>query len=313
MAFRPDPRVLREAAAAAADPRLLDGRAVAAALRGEVRRAVGLLREEGIQPRLDVVLVGDDPASKIYVRHKVRACDEVGIESHRHLLPGDVLAGDLHSLLEGLSSDPAIYGVLLQLPIPAHLQTVPAIDRIAADRDVDGFHVSNLGRLMAWRGALEPCTPRGVMTLLRAYDVNLVGARAVVVGRSIGVGRPMAQMLVRANATVTVCHRHTRELADEVRRADVLVVATGVPHLVRGEWVKEGAVVVDVGITRTEEGLTGDVEFDVAVDRASLISPVPRGVGPMTVATLMENTVRAACQRHGIEIDADGLRRLEER
>ena len=309
MGFRYDIEVLRTAARQSKRPGILDGRAVAGALRTEVARGVALLRELGINPRLDVVLVGDDPASTIYVRHKVRACAEVGIESKQHLLASDVTENDLYGLLDTLSCDPTVYGLLLQLPIPGHLDTVTAIERIAADRDVDGFHAANLGRLMAGRGQLEPCTPRGVMSLLRAYDVDLVGKRAVVVGRSIGVGRPMAQMLIRANATVTVCHRHTRDLAEVVKAAEVLVVATGVPELVKGDWIKEGAVVVDIGITRTERGLVGDVEFDGASRRTSLISPVPGGVGPMTVASLMENTLRAACARHGITIDAEGLRR----
>lgn len=308
MGFRYDVDVLRRAARASEKPNILDGRAIARALRGEVGRGVALLRELGIRPRLDVVLVGDDPASKIYVRHKVRACEEVGIESRQHLLPGTVSEAELYGLLDTLSVDPTVYGVLLQLPIPGHLDTVTAIERIAADRDVDGFHAANLGRLMAGRGQLEPCTPRGVMSLLRAYEVDLVGKRAVVVGRSIGVGRPMAQMLIRANATVTVCHRHTRNLAEVVRDAEVLVVATGVPELVKGSWIREGAVVVDIGITRTDTGLKGDVEFELAAQRASLISPVPGGVGPMTVASLMENTLRAACARHNITIDAEGIR-----
>ncbi len=309
MGFRYDIEVLRRAAQASDKPGILDGRAVAAALRAEVSRGVALLKELGIVPRLDVVLVGDDPASQIYVRHKVRACEEVGIESHRHMLGRDVSASDLYGLLDSLSVDPSVYGVLLQLPVPVHLDTVTAIDRIASDRDVDGFHAVNLGRLMGGRGQLEPCTPRGVMSLLRAYDVDLQGKRAVVIGRSIGVGRPMAQMLVRANATVTVCHRHTRNLAEVVADAEVLVVATGVPELVKGDWIRDGAVVVDIGISRSKDGLVGDVEFAEAVKRTSLISPVPGGVGPMTVASLMENTLRAACARHHITIDADGLSR----
>ena len=291
----------------------MDGNAVARALRGEVSRAVGLLNERGIRPKLSVVLVGEDPASQIYVRHKVRACEETGIESDQRVLPGSTPAADVYGLLEDLSRDDSVYGVLLQLPVPEHIDPIRAIDSIAADHDVDGFHPTNLGRLMAWRGTVEPCTPRGVMTMLRAYGVECRGKRAVVVGRSIGVGRPMAQMLVRADATVTVCHRHTGDLRAEVERADLLVVATGVPHLVKGDWVKEGAIVVDVGITRNEAGsLVGDVEFEVARERAALITPVPGGVGPMTVATLMENTVRAACARHGVRIDEQGLRPLEE-
>ena len=284
------------------------GRAVAAALRAEVGRGVEILHGMGIEPRLDVVLVGDDPASQIYVRHKVRACNEVGIESRRHELPSNVSERQLYDLLHTLSTDECVYGILLQLPVPDHIDTLTAIETIPADRDVDGFHAANLGRLMAGRGQLEPCTPRGVMTLLRAYDVDLVGKRAVVIGRSIGVGRPMAQMLVRANATVTVCHRHTRDLAAIVADAEILVVATGVPELVKGAHVRQDAVVVDIGITRTESGLVGDVEFQAALEKTRLISPVPGGVGPMTVASLMENTLRAACARHGVHIDGAKVR-----
>ena len=291
----------------------MDGSAVARALLGEVRRAVALLRERGIAPQLSVLLVGDDPASQVYVRHKIKACLETGIDSDQHLLSAATPAAEVYRLLEKLSHDPDIYGVLLQLPVPDHVDSIRAIDAIAADHDVDGFHPANLGRLMAWRGTVEPCTPRGVMTLLRAYEVPCRGKRAVVIGRSIGVGRPMAQMLVRADATVTVCHRHTVDLRREVESADIVVVATGVPHLVKGAWIKDGAVVVDVGITRNEEGgLVGDVEFDAAYGRAALVTPVPGGVGPMTVATLMENTVRAACARHGLRIDQRGVRALEE-
>ena len=312
MEFVLDQDVLR-AAARAGRPGLLDGHAVAQAVRAQVRRAVELLRREGLQPRLDVVLVGDDPASEIYVRHKVRACADTGITSRKHKLPADVDEPHLHELLDELNTDPSVYGVLLQLPIPEHLDSIDAIDKIRADRDVDGFHVCNLGKVMAWRGALEPCTPRGIITMLRAYDVEPRGMRAVVVGRSIGVGRPMGQMLVRADATTTICHRYTADLRDEVERADLLVVATGVAHLVKGEWIKPGAIVVDVGINRGAEGwLVGDVEFDVARERASLITPVPGGVGPMTVATLMENTVRATCARHGLRISPEGLTRLEQ-
>lgn len=308
MGFHYDVAVLRAAAQASERAGLLDGRAVAAALRAEVRRGVALLREAGITPRLDVVLIGDDPASQIYVRHKVRACAEVGIESRTHLLPIDVEEATLNDLLDTLSAAPDVYGILLQLPVPPQIDTLAAIERISAERDVDGFHSNNLGMLMARRALLEPCTPRGVMTLLRAYDVELEGRRAVVVGRSLGVGRPMAQMLIRANATVTVCHRHTADLQDVVRDAELLVVATGVPELVRGSWIRDGAVVVDIGISRGANGLVGDVEFTAARQRARLISPVPGGVGPMTVATLMENTLTAACARHELTIDAAGLR-----
>lgn len=312
MSFVPQIDALRAAADAVEDQKLLSGRAVARALRGEARRAVGLLAEHGVRPHLAVVLIGDNPASQIYVRMKFKACEEVGIVGVQHLLPASTTKAELHALLDELSAAPEVYGILLQLPIPEHLEPMEAIEHITPERDVDGFHASNLGQLMAWRGALEPCTPRGVMTMLDAYRVPIRGKRAVVVGRSMVVGRPMAQMLVRADATVTICHRHTRDLEGLVREAELLVVATGVPGLIRGEWVAEGAVVVDVGISRLPDGrVVGDVDFESAYPRAGRISPVPGGVGPMTVATLMENTIRAACVRHGLHIDASGIRPIE--
>jgi methylenetetrahydrofolate dehydrogenase (NADP+)/methenyltetrahydrofolate cyclohydrolase len=287
-------------AAAAATPPLLDGRAVAAALRAQLAAAVERLAGRGHRPTLALVRVGDDEASEIYVRFKVRACRELGIRSiHRHF-EADVDRDSFLDELDDIVAREDVDGVLVQLPLPPHLPEEEVIERIEPGKDVDGFHPLNLGRLMAGRARLEPCTPRGIMTLLRAADVLPLGRRAVVIGRSRIVGRPMAQMLMRADATVTVCHRHTRDLEAEVRRAEILVVATGVAGLVPGSWIREGAVVIDVGITRLEDGsLGGDVEFERARDRASRITPVPGGVGPMTVATLMENTVRAAATRAG--------------
>ncbi len=267
------------------------------------------LAEHDVVPRLAVLLVGDDPASHIYVQNKVKSCKKVGIRSQKIILPDETPAHEVYDKLRELSDDPEVDGVLLQLPLPPQIDPLTAIERIAPDRDVDGFHPRNLGMLMAWRGELEPCTPRGIMTLLRAYGVDPSGKSAVVVGRSLGVGRPMAQMLVRADATVTVCHRHTVELRQRVADAEILIVATGVAELVKGEWVRPGATVVDVGITRREDGtLVGDVEYEAARERAAFITPVPGGVGPMTVATLLENTVRAACARRGIDIDNRKLR-----
>jgi len=307
MIFQADLNALRAAANSNPDPRVLDGRAVAAALREEVRKGVEILRAEtGFVPKLVVVLVGEDPASQIYVRHKVRGCEVVGITSERRILPADISQETLHQVLRDLSDDPEIDGILLQLPLPPHLNDIIAVEQISSSKDVDGFHYKNLGRLMSWASVLEPCTPRGVMTLLKARGVQIRGAHAVVVGRSMVVGRPMAQMLVRDDATVTVCHRFTPNLAEHVGRADILVVATGVPELVKGAWIKEGAAICDVGISRVDGRIVGDVEYEAARERAASITPVPGGVGPMTVATLLENTLRASLLARGLSI-RDGI------
>lgn len=303
MPFHIDPALLKDAAQENADPRIIDGKAVARVYRSELARGVGVLREKvGLHPSLAVVLVGEDPASKTYVRHKVRACEAVGIKSQRRLLPANASAGLLKATLQDLNEDPEVHGILLQLPLPAHLDGVWAIEQIDPARDVDGFHHVNLGRLMLRSSPIEPCTPSGVMMMLRARGIDFQGREAVVVGRSMIVGRPMAQMLVRADATVTVCHRHTRNLAEHVSRADLLVVATGVPELIKGDWIKRGATVVDVGTTRVDGRLIGDVEFEAALDRVDAITPVPGGVGPMTVASLLHNTIRAALIERGLTI-----------
>ncbi len=304
MTFTPNFEALRDAALGVDDPKILDGRAVAKALRNEVKIGVDLLREErGIVPKLVVVVVGEDPASAVYVRHKVQASAVVGIDSERRVLPANTSTAVLHATLQELNEDDSVNGVLLQLPIPEHLDEVKAMELISPSKDVDGFHHVNLGRLMSWAGVIEPCTPRGVMTMLRARNVELRGKHAVVIGRSVIVGRPMAQMLVRADATVTMCHRYTQDLPGFVGQADIVVVATGVPELVKGAWIKEGAVVIDVGISRRDGRLIGDVEFEAAKQRASSITPVPGGVGPMTVATLMENTLRATLLKHDLKIE----------
>lgn len=281
-------------------PGLLDGKAVAAALTGQLKELVRQLRARHIVPRLAVVQVGHDVASTIYIRHKVKACLEVGIEEmHRHL-PEDASPADLLEALQELNSDPTIHGVLLQLPIPEEMDATEAMLTIDPRKDVDGFHPVNLGGLMSRRALLEPCTPTGVLTLLEAAGIDPAGKSAVVIGRSLIVGRPMALMLTRANATVTLCHRFTPNLAEVVRGAEILVVATGVAGLIPGEWIRPGAVVIDVGISRVEGRLRGDVRFEEARERAAWITPVPRGVGPMTVATLMENTIRATCIQEGL-------------
>lgn len=287
------PRVRRDEA-----PTKLDGRAVADQLLDYLAGEVEQLKQRGVEPKLSVVLAEGDEAGEIYVKHKVKACEQIGVESDVRKIPSDMSQSALHRLVRDLNSDKSVDGMLLQLPLPDQIISEEALEIVAPAKDVDGIHPLNLGRLMSGAARLEPCTPRGIMTLLEAYDVDPDGKEAVVIGRSRIVGRPMAQMLLRANATVTVCHRHTSDLRKHINRAEILVVATGVPNLVHGDWIKEGAVVVDVGITRRENGrLVGDVEYKKAKQRASLITPVPGGVGPMTVASLMQNTIVAAARR----------------
>ncbi len=283
---------------------VIRGDAIAARVRDEVRTQVARLREEGVELRLAVVRVGEDPASVVYVRHKVRDCAQVGIHSEQVLLPDDTTEAALLGEIDRLNHDASIDGILVQLPLPAHINADRVIEAVDPHKDVDGFHPLNLGLLLGRTALLQACTPAGVMMLLAASGVRPRGKHAVVVGRSVIVGRPVAQLLLRAHATVTICHRHTPDLAEHVARADILVVATGVPHLVRGAWIKPGAVVIDVGITRGDDGrLVGDVEFDAARERASLITPVPGGVGPMTRAMLLWNTVLAASFRRALHVD----------
>ncbi len=281
--------------------RLIDGTAVARRVRGDVARGVEkLVAAGGVAPGLATVLIGDDPASEVYVRSKRRLCVEAGMQDlHRHL-PGDVDQDSAAALIDELAADPAVSGILLQLPTPKHLDSDALIARIPAEKDVDGLTIGNAGLLAQGRPGLRPCTPAGVMTLLDEYDVPLSGAEAVVVGRSVLVGKPMAQLLLGRNATVTVCHSRTRDLAEVCRRADVLVVAAGIPGLVGGDAVKPGATVIDVGIHRGENGLHGDVEFEAAAEVAGAITPVPGGVGPMTIAMLLANTLAAARVQQGI-------------
>ena len=278
--------------------RLLDGKGIAdrllddLALRVQARLAAGLSR-----PGLAVVLVGDDAASAVYVRNKRRACLKVGIEAHDFDLPADTRDADLVALIERLNADPAIHGILLQLPLPGGRDGREIIQRIDPRKDVDGFHPENVGRLALRQFGLRPCTPRGITTLLGYTDRPVRGANAVVVGVSNHVGRPMVLELMIAGCTVTACHKFTppEVLKRQIEQADILVVAVGRPGIVPGDWVKPGAVVIDVGISRMDDGrLVGDVGFDAARERASWITPVPGGVGPMTVATLMQNTLEAA-------------------
>ena len=275
--------------------RTIDGKAVAAAVRGEVRERAARLAARGIEPGLATVLVGDDRASQIYVGSKERACGEVGIRSFGHRLPASISQAELLDLIVRLGRDDRVHGILVQLPLPAPLEAQPIIEVIPPAKDVDGLHPVSQGRLLAGQPGMRPCTPLGVMRLLDETGVQLRGARAVVVGRSLLVGKPVALLLLERHATVTMCHSRTADLAGEVGRADILVAATGQAGLVQGDWVRPGAVVIDVGINRGADGkLTGDVEFGPAAERASHITPVPGGVGPMTVAMLLANTVTAA-------------------
>jgi methylenetetrahydrofolate dehydrogenase (NADP+)/methenyltetrahydrofolate cyclohydrolase len=274
---------------------LLDGKAVAARLRADLAARVAAL---GFRPGLAVVLVGDNPASVVYVRSKDRAAREAGFEAQTIRLPADTPQAVLLATIAGLNADPAVDGILIQLPLPAHIQADAVLRAVDPAKDVDGFHPVNVGLLSEGRAVLAPCTPRGVMKLLAAADVSLNGARALVLGRSGIVGKPVAAMLLAANATVTIAHSRTRDLAAECRRAEVLVAAVGQPQMVQGDWIAEGAAVIDVGINRLPDGrLVGDCDTEACARHASVITPVPGGVGPMTIACLLENTLRAALSR----------------
>ncbi|KGI78294.1 bifunctional methylenetetrahydrofolate dehydrogenase/methenyltetrahydrofolate cyclohydrolase FolD [Oleiagrimonas soli] len=279
--------------------RILDGKRIAQEVLDRVERRVTERVAAGKSPPgLAVVLVGEDPASTVYVRNKRRACEQVGFRSYDYDLPASTSEAELFALIDKLNADPDVSGILVQSPLPDHVDEDALVDRIDPRKDVDGFHAVNVGRLVLRRLGLRPCTPKGVMTLLGHTDRPVRGRHAVIVGVSNHVGRPLALELLIAGATVTCCHRFTADLAAHVRQADILVVAVGRPGLIQGEWVKPGAVVIDVGINRLEDGrLVGDVAFDAASERASWITPVPGGVGPMTVATLIENTLEAAESR----------------
>jgi len=273
----------------------IDGKAVAVAVRNEVRDRVAQLAARGVVPGLATILVGEDPASRLYVGNKERACGEVGLRSFGHRLPATTAQGELLALVRELAHRPDVHGILVQLPLPGRLDAQQVIEALPPGKDVDGLHPVNQGRLLAGQPGVRPCTPLGVMRLLDETGVTLRGAHAVVVGRSVLVGKPVALLLLERHATVTLCHSRTADLAGEVGRAEVVVAATGQPGLVRGAWIRPGAVVIDVGINRGSDGkLCGDVEFAVARERAAYVSPVPGGVGPMTVAMLLSNTVAAA-------------------
>jgi methylenetetrahydrofolate dehydrogenase (NADP+)/methenyltetrahydrofolate cyclohydrolase len=279
--------------------RILDGRRVAAEVKADVRRQVDALLACGARrPGLAVVMVGDNPASQVYVRNKRRACEESGVLSVAHDLPQSTSEPELLGLIDRLNADPAIDGILVQLPLPDQIRSSAVLERIAPAKDVDGFHPYNVGRLAQRNPLIRPCTPYGVIRLLDSAGLSVKGLDAVVVGASNIVGRPMSLELLLMGATTTVCHRFTRDLEAQVRRAELLVVAVGKPGLVPGAWIRPGAIVVDVGMNRLDDGrLVGDVEFGAACERAAWITPVPGGVGPMTVAMLMRNTLEAALER----------------
>lgn len=277
------------------DTKVIDGKAVAAELRAKVaERAAAFAAETGRAPTLATILVGDDPASHVYVNNKHKACAEVGITSEDHRIPADTSAKDLAALIAQLNERDEVDGILLQLPLTDGLDDDAMTELILPEKDVDGLTTINAGRMIQGRDALVPCTPSGVMILLDHVGAELSGAEAVVLGRSNLVGRPVASLLLARNATVTTCHSRTRDLAEVTRRADVLVACVGSPKLVTGEMIKPGAIVIDVGTTRAEDGLTGDVDFDSAIGVAGAITPVPGGVGPMTIACLLDNTLKAA-------------------
>ena len=279
---------------------IIDGKAIAAKLRGEVAASALELRGKHIVPTLAVVLVGDDPASAVYVRNKTKAAREANVDVRDHKLPATTSQAELMALVAELNGDPPVDGILVQLPLPKHLDSDAVIRALDPAKDVDGLHPTNLGYLAQGRPHFVPCTPKGCMRLLREAGAaaDLGGLRAVVLGRSVLVGKPIALLLANANATVTLCHSKTRDLAEEVRRADIVVAAIGRPELVAGDWIRDGAYVLDVGINRLDSGkLVGDVAYAAAATRARAITPVPGGVGPMTIACLLENTVEAARRR----------------
>jgi methylenetetrahydrofolate dehydrogenase (NADP+)/methenyltetrahydrofolate cyclohydrolase len=274
---------------------ILDGKAVAEDIKqGLAHEVESLLQDGGRRPGLAVVLVGENPASQVYVRNKRNSCAKAGFHSELHELPADTPQAELLELVDSLNARDEIDGILVQLPLPSHIDEETVIERIQPEKDVDGFHPYNVGRLVLRMPTLRPCTPRGVMTLLERTGQKLEGLDAVIIGQSNIVGRPMALELLMARCTITVCHSRTRDLEDKIRGADVLVAAVGRPNFVQGDWIKEGALVIDVGINRLEDGsLCGDVDFEAAKERAGWITPVPGGVGPMTVATLLQNTLQA--------------------
>lgn len=275
--------------------KLINGLEIAKKLREEMKQKVSELKKEGITPHLTVILVGDDPASKSYVSGKEKAAKEIGISSEVIHMEADATEAELLAKISELNQDPDVHGILVQLPLPSHIDENKVIEAIDPNKDVDGFHPINVGKMMLNQDTFLPCTPHGIIKLLEAIDCDLEGKHAVVVGRSNIVGKPMGQLLLNRNATVTYCHSRTKNLKEMTKMADVLIVAVGKAHFIDASYVKDGAVVIDVGVNRLEDGsLTGDVHFDSVKEKASFITPVPKGVGPMTITMLMENTIKAA-------------------
>ncbi len=292
------------------EAKIIDGKAFAAGLRGRIAtRVADLKAKHGLTPGLAVVLVGEDPASQVYVKSKGKQTVEAGMASFEHKLPAETPQADLLALIEKLNKDPKVHGILVQLPLPKHMDSDFVLTAIDPDKDVDGFHIVNVGRLTTGSKDLAsiPCTPLGCLMLLKDHLGDLSGARAIVLGRSNIVGKPMASLLIAESCTVTVAHSRTKDIAEECRRADIVIAAVGRPEMVKGSWIKPGATVIDVGINRIERGgkniLVGDVDFADAAKVAGAITPVPGGVGPMTIACLLRNTVAAACHRAGIPMD----------
>lgn len=280
---------------------ILDGNAVSKVVQEKIAVEFEKVKSTGQRPGLAVVLVGDNPASVVYVGRKKKACESLGFFSEEYRLPKETVEGELLGLVQSLNQNPKIHGILVQLPLPGHLNPQKVIESIDPRKDVDGMHPFSLGKLVAGLPGLRSCTPAGVMAMLEHYKMPVAGKRAVVIGRSIMVGKPMAQLLIEANATVTVCHSKTQDIGAVVREGDLVVAAMGKPRFVKGDMVREGAVVVDVGINRTPEGkLVGDVDFDAVAPKASAITPVPGGVGPMTIALLMKNTYQAFLEQTGL-------------
>lgn len=275
--------------------KIIDGKSIAKTVREEWKQRAGALKEKGILPGLAVIIVGDNPASKVYVRNKIQACHDVGLHSEVHELPGDITEELLLKTISHLNCNPDIHGILVQLPLPEHINNDSILEAVSRDKDVDGFHLYNMGALMSGNTVFPPCTPYGVQCLLEYTNIPIEGQNVVIVGRSNIVGKPMAMMLLQKNATVSICTSKTRDLSEYTRMADILVVATGRQNLITADMVKTGAAVIDVGINRTDEGrLVGDVDFESVREKAGYITPVPGGVGPMTITMLVANTVMAA-------------------
>ena len=287
---------------------IIDGKAFSANLRADIARKVGIVkRDHSVTPGLAVVLVGEDPASQVYVRSKGKQTAEAGMNSYEHKLDVNTSQQDLLSLIDDLNNDPDVHGILVQLPLPGHIDEETVINSVSVDKDVDGFHLSNVGLLSTGADGIVPCTPLGSLMMLKDHLGDLSGLKAIIVGRSNIVGKPMAALLLKESCTVTIAHSRTRDLPGECREADILVAAVGRPEMVKGDWIKPGATVIDVGINRieNEDGstkLVGDVEFSSAVEVAGAITPVPGGVGPMTIACLLHNTLQQACRLNGIAV-----------